>query len=167
MDTLQSRFKQVLAAQTPARGRFVELEQLSESKIPSASWASVWYGRQRPTAEMIELVCQTWPQYALWVVAGITQPESGHEAPGLPGFDTARQKQYGEHLYSKKLLQLRVDLLKKASAIMSGTGCTEAVARDAVLHEAKEYPLWDSLAEAERKAEKKPKDHVAIAKSIN
>lgn len=153
MKNLQERLKRVLEAETPARGRFSELERLSAHEIPSASWTSVWHGRQRPTAEMIELVCQTWPQYALWIATGITEPTSGHEAPGLPGFDTQLQDQRAEHIYSKQLLEWKVFLFRKARSLMTDPHeekMSEETAQKKALEGAWDYVRADSMAKNER-----------------
>ena len=153
MKNLRERLKEVLEAETPARGRFSELERISAHDIPSDTWKSVWYGRQRPTAEMIELVCQTWPQYALWIATGVTEPTSGHEAPGLPGFDTQLQEQRAEHVYSKQLLKGKVWLFRKAVELMTHPHEEVITAEDAqkkALEGAWDYVRADSMAKNER-----------------
>ncbi|WP_156438237.1 hypothetical protein [Burkholderia sp. BDU5] len=79
MHPFSARLKAIIEAETDSRGRFNELVDVSQ--IPLDSWRSVWYGRQRPTVEMIEAVGQKWPQYAFWLVTGITDPERNHIAP--------------------------------------------------------------------------------------
>ncbi len=90
--TLSERLHAVVQATTEPSGRFKKLAQ--ESGVPEASWKSWWYRRQRPTAEMIEAVCQAAPQFALWIATGISDEDTGHQAP--PGLSYPGKLQKGE-----------------------------------------------------------------------
>jgi len=79
VSTLSERLRAAVRATTEEAGRFKKLAQ--ESGVPEASWKSWWYRRQRPTAEMIEAVCQAAPQFALWIATGISDEDTGHQAP--------------------------------------------------------------------------------------
>lgn len=76
MNTIQERLKAIIEVETNDRGRFSEMERLTE--ISANSWKSFWHGRQRPTCEMIEATCIHWPQYAFWLGTGITDAKYGH-----------------------------------------------------------------------------------------
>jgi len=76
MNTIQERLRAVIEEETDERGRFAELEKLTQ--ISANSWKSFWHGRQRPTCEMIEAACMRWPQYAFWLATGITDAKYGH-----------------------------------------------------------------------------------------
>lgn len=52
-----------------------------ETGVPSQRWRSVFTRRQKPTPAMIESVAKLWPQYAFWIVTGITDSVNGHIAP--------------------------------------------------------------------------------------
>lgn len=41
-----------------------------KSGIAAYSWNNASRGKQRPTAEMIEWVCQAWPEFAFWITTG-------------------------------------------------------------------------------------------------
>lgn len=57
-------------------------ERLSEQTgIPSQRWRSVLARRQKATPVMIEKLAKRWPQYAFWLVTGITDVANGHRAP--------------------------------------------------------------------------------------
>lgn len=79
MHPIATRMKAIIEAETDNRRRYKELEEISS--VHPDTWKSFWYGKQRPTAEMIEAVSQRWPQYAFWLVTGITDPERNHIAP--------------------------------------------------------------------------------------
>lgn len=76
---LTERARKVIFEQIHATRRFKVLEEMTE--ISSEGWKSFMYGKQRPTAAMIEAVCKKWPQYAFWVATGVTDPDYGHVAP--------------------------------------------------------------------------------------
>jgi hypothetical protein len=54
-------------------GMFKALEE--RTGVPAYSWNNAARGRQRPTTEMIEWVCQTWPEFAFWIATGTLPPE--------------------------------------------------------------------------------------------
>lgn len=81
---LRDRMKFLIEVYTPDHGRFAKLCQASS--IPDVNWKSFWYGRQRPTAEMIQAVARQWPEHAFWLATGITDQRCGHRAP--PGAST-------------------------------------------------------------------------------
>lgn len=57
-------------------------ERLGEQTgIPSQRWRSVLARRQKATPAMIENLAKRWPQYAFWLVTGITDVANGHRAP--------------------------------------------------------------------------------------
>lgn len=80
MSEIKDRLKELLAMQTPERGRFSSLEEWST--IPADNWKSFWYGRQRPTAEMIQFAARKWPEYGFWLATGLTDGLHGHVAVG-------------------------------------------------------------------------------------
>lgn len=61
------------------RGKFSFLASLG---APSEeSWKAWWHRRQRPTHFMIEAVGRRWPEYAFWLITGITDAANGHRSP--------------------------------------------------------------------------------------
>lgn len=69
----------VIRATTDDRRRLKQLEE--ETGIPDRNWKQVWSRKQRPTAHMLEALARRWPQYAFWVMTGITDEANGHTAP--------------------------------------------------------------------------------------
>lgn len=54
-----------------------------ESGITAQRWRGVISRKQRPTTDMIEWVCLTWPEFAFWIATGITDVANGHSAPHI------------------------------------------------------------------------------------
>ncbi|MHD0644786.1 DNA-binding protein [Pseudomonas aeruginosa] len=46
-------------------------------------WRNISSGKIRLGAEEIEVLAHLYPQYALWLVSGRTQPSKGHLSPDL------------------------------------------------------------------------------------
>lgn len=67
---------------SPAK-RFKELEE--KTGISSNRWQSVWHARQRAMPDMIEIIGRLYPEYAFWLVTGISDFEHGHNRPGPHG----------------------------------------------------------------------------------
>lgn len=56
--------------------------RLSETTgISHKTWNNFFHGTQRSTPAMIETASKLWPQYAFWLVTGITDAANGHVAP--------------------------------------------------------------------------------------
>lgn len=109
--TLTERLRAAVQADTQEVGRFRKLQELSG--VPEASWKSWWYGRQRPTAEMIEAVCQHSPHYALWIATGVDAPRLGQEAALGPYEDSLTGAEYPDLPEVRRYLALRVQASKE------------------------------------------------------
>ncbi|KVC24212.1 hypothetical protein WI69_01920 [Burkholderia diffusa] len=84
--TIEDRFVLLLkerlndaASEIAGRGSWERLEQ--RSGISARRWRNAFDRRQRPTSDMIEMAGRMWPQYAFWLVTGITDATNGHVAP--------------------------------------------------------------------------------------
>lgn len=77
---ISDRLRALIVAQTTERRRSKEMEEVTG--VPAANWKNFWARKQRPTARMIEGVAKHWPQFALWLVTGVTDEANGHSAPG-------------------------------------------------------------------------------------
>lgn len=111
--SLSNRLRATVRLTTEETGRFRQLS--SDSGIRDASWRAWWYGRQRPTAEMIEAVCRKNPEFALWVATGMDAPELGQESPISPKADSITLHKMPELSRVKAYLQLRVAAIKDSS----------------------------------------------------
>jgi phage terminase Nu1 subunit (DNA packaging protein) len=81
---LSSRLHVLVLFVTEEYRRYKQLESMSG--IQADTWKSWFHGRQRPTSEMIEAICQKWPEYSFWLVNGFSDSEYGHIAPGDNGY---------------------------------------------------------------------------------
>lgn len=69
----------LIRAVTDDRRRLKQLEE--ETGIPDRQWKHVWALKQRPTAHMLEALARRWPEYAFWLVSGLTDVAHGHVSP--------------------------------------------------------------------------------------
>lgn len=76
---IRDRLNAIVSWAVPGRGRFRQLEE--RSGISQESWKATWHNKQRPTADMIQVVARAWPEYAFWMVTGVTDQFHGHQAP--------------------------------------------------------------------------------------
>ncbi|WP_156924041.1 hypothetical protein [Stutzerimonas chloritidismutans] len=70
------RFQSILRAHTSDARRWSEMEALTG--IPATSWNKAFHGKQRPTLEMLLAVARLWPDYAFWLMTGVTDAKHGH-----------------------------------------------------------------------------------------
>lgn len=75
MTTIGERMKTLIREAIPERGRFKALEEVTD--IKEKHWKNWWYGQQRPYELMIQSIARLWPEYSLWLIAGIDDPETG------------------------------------------------------------------------------------------
>lgn len=61
------------------RGKWRNLEE--KTGVSAQKWKHVYGGNQKPTPEIIEAIARYWPQYAFWMVTGVTDSINGHIAP--------------------------------------------------------------------------------------
>lgn len=117
MRTIADRMRWVIGNWLPERKRFTTLEKLSG--IPSGHWKNFWHGKQRAHEHMIQALARQWPEYALWLVTGIDDPEAGQTFPpaSLPTHETrtttgrllARKVELDESLNSTQALAVLND----------------------------------------------------------
>ncbi|MFZ2973281.1 MAG: hypothetical protein WA049_11625 [Ferribacterium limneticum] len=129
MRTIADRMRWVIGNWLPERKRFTTLEKLSG--IPSGHWKNFWHGKQRAHEHMIQALARQWPEYALWLVTGIDDPEAGqttppaslpsHEARTTTGRLLARKVELDESFNSTQALAVLNDE-KLGSQRNSGDG---------------------------------------------
>lgn len=129
----------VIRSSVDDRRRLKELEE--ETGIPSGSWKNVWSRKQRPTAHMIEAIARRWPQYAFWLVTGITDETNGHTAPR--GIWTCGQERARKEIEeaAKKYFDLKIYVQDSVYG-MSGAAESNYVV--------KKNPTDEELAEAKQ-----------------
>lgn len=77
--TVEDRIVLLVRSVCPAYGAWAALEEATG--IAAKRWRNVATRHQRATSDMISALAITWPQYAFWLVTGITDAISGHMAP--------------------------------------------------------------------------------------
>lgn len=80
---IQGRTRALIEHAVQPSRRFKELEEIAG--ISAGTWRTFWTRNTYPSAQMLEALAQTWPQYAFWLVTGITDPDGGHVAPPAEG----------------------------------------------------------------------------------
>jgi transcriptional regulator with XRE-family HTH domain len=80
MGSLHHRLKILITSETQESRRFKELEE--RTGVSAATWKTYWNRGTRPSAELLEAIITAWPDYALWLVTGVDEPEIGHLKPG-------------------------------------------------------------------------------------
>lgn len=123
-ENLQNRLIELIKIATPEHRRFKQLEELTG--IPADRWKNFWLGRQRPTVEMIEAVCQCWPEYAFWLVTGISDSEYGHCAPGEQGYPASAPALPNSTRFFKDAMKSRREAERVASSWGNSSGEVEA-----------------------------------------
>ncbi|MCE3602699.1 hypothetical protein LXA47_03650 [Massilia sp. P8910] len=81
MKKLAERMKTLIASNTVELKKYKELEELTG--ITTATWRSWWNRGGAPSGEMIEAVSRIWPEYAFWLVTGISDSNHGHDRPDM------------------------------------------------------------------------------------
>jgi len=78
---ISDRLRLVIEAVTPPTRRFVALEEATQ--IKAESWRTWWNRGGKASPDMIQTIARAYPEYALWIVTGITDQLFGHIAPSL------------------------------------------------------------------------------------
>lgn len=78
---MKERILQIIEQVTESHRKFKQFEELTG--IGSTKWQNLGQGKQRANEEMIEAIGKQWPQYAYWLVTGVTDEEHGHTSPIL------------------------------------------------------------------------------------
>jgi|GEM_PF-3179531 len=80
-DSISTRMKLIIYAMTDEKRRFPALEGLTA--IPQATWRSWWRNGVIPSGALVAAVGKQWPQFAYWLVTGMTDNDCGHIMPPL------------------------------------------------------------------------------------
>lgn len=103
---ISRRVIELITAVTPAQKRLPALEK--ETGISSNNWRNVWKGNQRATVHMLEALGRRWPQYAFWLITGITDEENGHTAPPDAWTCSQERSTTPVELAAKKYFELKI-----------------------------------------------------------
>jgi len=91
-EALDERAKLLIDEKFPGRGRFGELEKYS--KIPLNRWKNFVYGKQKASQEIVDFLCNTYPEEAEWLRTGIEHPEQEN----FPFFAAVPRKWEGQSI---------------------------------------------------------------------
>lgn len=105
----------------PVRGFWSGLE--ARTAISRKSWNNFFRSKQSSTPAMIEASASLWPQFAFWLVTGITDVVNGHVAPEsvrtFPERETVEDewstKYFATQLRLRSALPAAIELLKDTS----------------------------------------------------
>ena len=65
---MNNRINELICKITEQSRRFRQMEEMTG--IPATSWQKVFTAKQRPTMEMIEKLCSTYPECSMWITTG-------------------------------------------------------------------------------------------------
>jgi hypothetical protein len=79
LDNISTRLMYIITEETSDSGRFGWLE--NATGIGRKTWQA-WFTRSSmPSGNMLEAAGRLWPQYAFWLVTGMTDENYGHSRP--------------------------------------------------------------------------------------
>jgi len=70
-------------AENLGRAEFCE-----KTGIPKGTLTNTETGRREPKSGLVQAVCRAFPQYAYWLMTGLTDEKAGHISPDI---ETSRQ----------------------------------------------------------------------------
>lgn len=80
-NTIASRLKLIILAETSDKRRFPNLE--SQTGVSESTWRTWWTRGGTPSGALIEGAGRAWPEFAFWLITGMTDIEFGHRMPEL------------------------------------------------------------------------------------
>jgi hypothetical protein len=87
--TLDTRIQLLIGCVTMHKPDWKKLE--IETEIPAEKWRQYTRGSTKASLDMTEALAAKWPQYAFWLITGVSDEKHGHHAPdptfSFPGFD--------------------------------------------------------------------------------
>lgn len=106
---IRDRLNAIVSWAVPGRGRFRQLEE--RSGISQESWKATWHNKQRPTSDMIQVVARAWPEYAFWMVTGVTDQFHGHHAP--ENVDTYPEPRCAPRTVAEKYFTQQIEMRRR------------------------------------------------------
>lgn len=74
---LTERLMRLVEVKIGKSKKFKKLEELTE--ITADRWSAVSLDRQKPTLEMAEKLCKEWPEFAVWLMTGMSPNNVGKQ----------------------------------------------------------------------------------------
>lgn len=76
---IDTRLRLLLAVLTEGKNDWKSLERATP--IAAEKWRQYARGTTKASVSMVEAIGKTWPQYAFWLVTGVSDEQHGHHAP--------------------------------------------------------------------------------------
>ncbi len=162
---IKQRMRAVIATATTDRSRYVELAE--KTGISTNVWKNFWFDRREPDAQMVERLCQAWPQYALWITTGVSDRENGHYAPVGAATDESQPR------FEDRVIETAQALWGNDTAKMANATSIDQATWDALLerkleptleivralaHHGSKYTLWMLKGSADTYLQLSPRD---------
>ena len=81
---IELRMRQLIHNLVQGKPDWKGMEKLTGTK--AVKWRHFIGGLKKPSVEMFESLCTSYPQFAFWLATGISDEDAGHLAPGHLGF---------------------------------------------------------------------------------
>lgn len=75
---LTKRLREIREAETSGRHEFSQVVGINKKTLESLEQTG-----RAPKGELLEAVCQNWPQYTLWLMTGEVNEEAGQISPEI------------------------------------------------------------------------------------
>lgn len=92
---IDTRLKLLLMCITDSKNDWKALER--ETGINAEKWRQFRRGATKASTSMLDAVGKTWPQYAFWLMTGVSDERHGHHPPhriwAFPNFDPHQERE--------------------------------------------------------------------------
>lgn len=146
---LSERLRLVVETVTPPTRRFVALEERTE--IKAETWRTWWNRGGKASADMIQAVAESYPEYAFWIATGVEDFAHGHTSPlpqGERSVHRARRERTAARDYFAMLINQKKSKMDGATPTQSLNNPNES---QEGYFERELYELWE-LREQQEKA---------------
>lgn len=153
----KDRLRLLIESMAPEKGRFGYLASIGGGS--AESWKAFWHGRQRPTCDMLEAAARQWPEFAFWLITGITDQQNGHHAPQTA--DTYPEPLCYPREQAKRYFALALSMKRiQEAGLESPTTASQELKRMRELRHAE-------AEELERSEKVSPDEETAVQHSLN
>lgn len=104
---LTEKIRQIREAETSGRAEFSQL-----IGVPKKTLENIELTGRAPKGEMLEAICQQWPEYTLWLMTDQTDKANGQVSPRDENIKRINMSDSDEYIGKYSLIEIR-DVLKK------------------------------------------------------
>lgn len=104
--TVDDRLRLLLQQLTGGKADWKQLEE--RTGVSAEKWRNFHRGQTKASVEMLERTSQCWPEYAFWLVTGVSDWQHGHSQPNMTKkvrLRTAAKDLFLKQLEERRLLQ--------------------------------------------------------------